>query len=199
MHGSNLTIPLLLNFVDSDGDALTMTAMYTLNGGSPLPIPGGIFSKPAPFRINVTSVGSSDVGIYTISVIMSDSQLAVTASFTLNITNAIPRLNSTLQNINAPLNEATIIDLMSNFTDDDGDPMTLTVTYSFNGGAPLPIPGGIFTMPSLFMIEADPKGPSSVGIYTFSLTVSDSAESITSSFQLTVKNAPIKFTATLPN
>jgi hypothetical protein len=102
---------------------------------------------------------------------MSDSQLAVTASFTLNITNAIPRLNSTLQNITAPLNEPTIIDLMSNFTDDDGDPMFLTATYSFNGGTPLPIPGGIFTTPSLFMIEANPTGPSSVGTYTISLTV----------------------------
>ena len=148
MHRSNLTIPLLSNFVDYDGDALTMTATYTLNGGSALPIPGGIFNKPAPFKIDVTSAGLSDVGTYTISVIMSDSQLAVTASFTLNITNAIPRLNSTLQNITAPLNEPTIIDLMSNFTDDDGDPMFLTATYSFNGGTPLPIPGGIFTMPS---------------------------------------------------
>jgi len=94
---------------------------------------------------------------------------------------------------------ATIIDLMSNFIDDDGDPMSLTATYSFNGGAPLPIPGGIFTTPSSFMIHVYPTGYSSVGTYSISLIVSDSVESVTSSFQLTVKNTPIKFTATLPN
>ena len=38
--------------------------------------------------------------------------------------------------------------LSSNFFDDDGDPMTVTATYSFNGGKEEVIPGGIFKHPS---------------------------------------------------
>jgi hypothetical protein len=40
------------------------------------------------------------------------------------------------------------MDLTAFFIDDDGDPMTLTATYSFNGGAAIAIPGGIFTKQS---------------------------------------------------
>jgi hypothetical protein len=40
------------------------------------------------------------------------------------------------------------MDLSTYFIDDDGDPITLTATYSFNGGAATAIPGGIFTKPS---------------------------------------------------
>jgi hypothetical protein len=36
------------------------------------------------------------------------------------------------------------MNLSTYFIDDDGDPMTLTATYSFNGGAATTIPGGIF-------------------------------------------------------
>ena len=62
-----------------------------------------------------------------------------------------------------------------------------------------PIPGGIFTKPSEFMIIANPTGISHVGTYTISLTVSDSAESVKSSYDMTVLNTPPRFTATLPN
>jgi len=38
--------------------------------------------------------------------------------------------------------------LSSYFIDDDGDPMAVTATYSFNGGKEEVIPGGIFKQPS---------------------------------------------------
>jgi hypothetical protein len=33
VHGTSLTIPLDSHFADDDGDVITMTAKYTLNGG----------------------------------------------------------------------------------------------------------------------------------------------------------------------
>ena len=81
---------------------MTMSSTYSLNGGSPQPIPGGIFTIPSPFTIDASSAGFSDVGTYTIEVIISDSQLTVSASFTLDITNASPRVISTPQAVTAP-------------------------------------------------------------------------------------------------
>jgi hypothetical protein len=175
-------MPLAGNFVDDDGDAMTMTATYSLNSGPTQPIPGGLFSIPNQFTIVATSAGLSDVGTYIISVIISDSQLSVSAIFTLAITNASPRLISTPSAVYFPNNMLTQMDLSTYFIDDDGDPMTLTATYSLNGGAATAIPGGIFTKPSEFMIEANPTSPSHVGAYTISLTVSDSAKSVTISY-----------------
>jgi hypothetical protein len=97
-------MPLAGYFLDDDGDTMTMTATYSLNGASAQPIPGGILTTPNPLTIDATSAGHSDVGIYTISVIISDSKLTVPASFTLEITNASPKLIKTPQPVTAPQN-----------------------------------------------------------------------------------------------
>ena len=102
VHGKSISMPLAGYFIDDDGDTLTMTATYSLNGASALPITVGLFSKPSHFTIDVTSAGLRDVGTYIISVIISDSQLTVSASFTLNITNASPRLISPPLPVTAP-------------------------------------------------------------------------------------------------
>jgi hypothetical protein len=141
-------MPLAVYFKDDDGDTMTMTATYSLNGGAAQPIPGGLFTIPNPFEIKVTSTGLIDVGIFKISVIVSDTKLSVPASFTLDVTNASPREISTPLAVTAPQKILTSMDLTSYFIDDDGDPMTLTATYSFNGGTAIAIPGGIFTKPS---------------------------------------------------
>ena len=139
-------MPLAVYFSDPDLDAITMTATYSLNGVVKA-IPGEIFTIPSasPFEIIATSTGLIDVGFYTISVTLSDSKLSVPASFTLDVTNASPHEISTPLAVTAPQNKVTSVDLSTYFKDDDGDQMTLTATYSFNGGAATPIPGGIFT------------------------------------------------------
>jgi hypothetical protein len=73
VHGTSLNIPLAAYFIDSENDPMTMTASYTFNGG-PLGIPGGIFTIPSDFNIYVASTGLADVGSYSISVTVSDSQ-----------------------------------------------------------------------------------------------------------------------------
>jgi hypothetical protein len=74
VHGKSISMPLAGCFIDDEGDTMTMTAAtYSLNGGVAIPIPGGLFTLPSPFTIKATSVGLIDVGIYTISVTISDS------------------------------------------------------------------------------------------------------------------------------
>lgn len=55
VHGKSKSIPLTSNFVDDDGDLLTMAATYSLNGGAAVSIPSGIFTVTSPFTIGVTS------------------------------------------------------------------------------------------------------------------------------------------------
>jgi hypothetical protein len=55
VHGKSLTIDLSSNFVDDDGDLITMAAIYSLNGGAAVNIPNGIFTLPSPFIIGVAS------------------------------------------------------------------------------------------------------------------------------------------------
>ena len=55
VHGKSLSIPLTSNFVDDDGDLISMAATYSLNGGAAVIIPSGIFTVPSPFTIGVTS------------------------------------------------------------------------------------------------------------------------------------------------
>ena len=51
------------------------------------------------------------------------------------------------------------------------------------------IPGGIFSVPSLFTIDATSVGMVDVGTYTIALSVSDSLASVTASYTLTITNA----------
>jgi hypothetical protein len=65
IHGRTLSMPLSAYFEDDDGDALTIiTASYSLNGGSVISMPQGIFNFTDPLTIEAKSVGLVDVGAY---------------------------------------------------------------------------------------------------------------------------------------
>jgi hypothetical protein len=61
--------------------------------------------------------------------------------------------------------------LASYFTDEEGDPLTMKATYSFNGASAMPIPGGIFTKPDVFQIAVASTSIADTGVYTISLAV----------------------------
>jgi len=86
--------------------------------------------------------------------------------------------------------------LSAYFIDDDADSITMTATYSLNGGGAIPIPGGIFTVPSLLTIDATSVGLADVGAYTISVTISDSLSSVTTSYTLTITNASPRLVST---
>jgi hypothetical protein len=131
LHGKSLNIPLTKNFADEDGDALTMTCTYKLNGGSAeTKIPNGIFSILSPFTIDVKSTSIADTGVYVITMIVSDGlPITATTSFTLSVTNAAPKVDSVPGDVSLVHKSSLTIPLASNFKDDDGDPITMEATY----------------------------------------------------------------------
>ena len=74
------------------------------------------------------------------------------SNFTLSITNTVPRVATVPEAVSFVHGKSLSIPLASNFVDDDGDLITLTATYSLNGGAAVKIPSGMFTLPSAFTI-----------------------------------------------
>ena len=118
-----------------------------------MPLPGGIFTKPSDFQIYVKSTSIADTGTYVITMKVSDNfTSSLTSTFTLRITNAVPRVATVPPAVSVVHGKTLSIPLASNFVDDDGDPITLTATYSLNGGAKVKIPSGIFTVPSAFTL-----------------------------------------------
>jgi hypothetical protein len=190
VHGSSLSIPLTSNFVDDDGDPLTMAATYSLSGGAAVTLPSGIFTVPSAFTIYVASTSIADTGVYTMSLTVSDPLPAsVTQTFTVTVTNAAPRLLSALPSPSIVHGNTISMPLSAYFVDDDADPLTMTATYSLNGGAAIAIPGGIFTVSSLLTIVATSTGLVDVGAYTISLSISDSLSAVTTSYTLSITNA----------
>ena len=97
-HGSSLSIPLDTNFVDDEGDAITIKATYTLSGGSAVTIPDGIFSVvPSPYTIEVKSTSVADSGVYTIILSVYDLlPVSVTQTFKVTVTNTAPVVATSL-------------------------------------------------------------------------------------------------------
>jgi hypothetical protein len=190
VHGSSLSIPLTSNFVDDDGDPLKMAATYSLSGGAAVTLPSGIFTVPSAFTIYVASTSIADTGVYTMSLTVSDPLPAsVTQTFTVTVTNAAPRLLSAPPSPSIVHGNTISMPLSAYFVDDDADPLTMTATYSLNGGAAIAIPGGIFTVSSLLTIVATSTGLVDVGAYTISLSISDSLSAVTTSYTLSITNA----------
>jgi hypothetical protein len=93
VHGTSLSVSLAEFFTDDDGDALTLTATYSLSGGSAVSIPGGIFSQLSTFELYVDSTSILDIGTYTISILVSDAEpKSLTSSFTIEILNTAPKV-----------------------------------------------------------------------------------------------------------
>jgi hypothetical protein len=182
---------LASNFIDDDGDTITMSSTYTKSGGAAVKIPNGIFSFASPFTIDVKSTSFADTGVYVITMVVSDGfPMSVTTSFTLSITNAAPRVVTVPGDVSLVHKSSLTIPLTSNFIDDDGDAITMKATYILNGGAPVKIPSGIFSIPSAFTIGVISTSIADTGVYVITMVVSDGFPmSVTTSFTLSVTNA----------
>ena len=88
--------------------------------------------------------------------------------------------------------------LSAYFTDDDADAITMSASYSLNGGAAISIPGGIFALLNPLTIVATSVGLADVGTYTISVSVSDSLSPVTTSYTMTVTNASPRLVSNPP-
>jgi hypothetical protein len=175
-HGLSLNIPLAKNFTDDDGDTIKMTATYRYNGGNAMPIPGisgGIFTMPSEFQIYVASTSITDTGSYAITVTVYDNFPSnLTASFNLIITNTAPKVVTAPKDLTIKHGLSLNIPLAKNFTDDDGDIISMTATYTRIGGTVVTIPNGLFTViPSALTIDISSKSITEIGVYTITLTI----------------------------
>ncbi len=85
--------------------------------------------------------------------------------------------------------ETKLIDLNSYFRDDDGDALTMTAKYSYNGGPNIIIPLGIFTKPTPMSIAVAPTSAENAGTYVFTLEIKDLEPKILeSSLTVTITN-----------
>ena len=176
VHGRSLSIPLASNFTDDDGDPLKMTATYRYNGGNAIPIPGvsgGIFTMPSEFQIDVASISITDTGSYVINLNVSDDfPSCVTSSFKLTVTNAAPKVVTALEDVSLVHGRNLSIPLASNFTDDDGDPLKMTATYTRIGGTAVSIPAGLFSIiPPALTIDVSSTSIADTGVYMITLTI----------------------------
>jgi hypothetical protein len=66
-HGLSLNIPLASNFIDDDGDTITMTASYSRIAGTGATIPNELFTVISSTKsIGVSSKSITDTGVYNI-------------------------------------------------------------------------------------------------------------------------------------
>ena len=77
-------------FVDDDGNALTMTAKSSFAGGSPVSLPSGILTLPNSSTVAIAPTQMTEMGLYLITVTVSDSLAKVSSSFQISVSNTPP-------------------------------------------------------------------------------------------------------------
>jgi hypothetical protein len=97
-----------------------------------------------------------------------------------------------------PLNSIGSYDLSAHFTDDDGNPLTMTADVVFAGGMATPIPTGIMNQPAWSTLTITPTVMADLGTYLVTIYVTDSLASISGSFTIEVINTPPYFVSAEP-
>jgi hypothetical protein len=116
----------------------------------------------------------------------------------LTVSNTPPRLIATLPNKILQVNSLGSYDLSSFFVDDEGNPLTMTATSSFEGGPSLTLPAGILTLPNWSSVSIAPNQMTDIGKYLITVTVSDLLDTVSSSFEISVYNTPPYFMSSVP-
>jgi hypothetical protein len=124
--------------------------------------------------IEANPKGPKHVGTYNITVTVSDSALSVSTSFVVTVPNSPPRFNKTLSDKTLPINSLGSYDLSDSFLDDDGNPLTMIATSSFENKPAQSLPvGNLLTIKNMFTIAIAPTQMSELGTYLITVTVSD--------------------------
>jgi hypothetical protein len=115
-----------------------------------------------------------------------------TTIFLVNVVktaNRAPIVDITIPNFTINYSSAPyLISMINNFYDYDADPMSITAaSYVLGANPSVSIPGGIFTLQNSLEMVVSPSSVASVGVYTISVTVSDTfGLSVSTSFTVTI-------------
>ncbi len=175
-----VTVPVLANDSDPDGDPLTVTSAIAPNGTVVINPDGTVTYTPNP------NFNGTDTITYTVSDGNGGTATAI-VTITVTATNDAPTVATPIpsqsENDGSPVN----LPVAGNFTDLDGDPLTFTAT-----GLPAGLtisPAGVIT--GTIDKNASQGGPNADGIYTVTVTASDGqGGTVTSTFTYTVGNPP---------
>lgn len=140
----SVTIPVLANDSDPDGDPLTIVSVSAPSFGT-----AAIAGNSIVYVSSQTAaVSGSDSFTYTIS---DGHGHVATATVTVTIEQTAPNQPPVAQNdaVATPANTPVVIDALANDSDPDGDPLTIVaVTQPANGTAAIATSGGILYTPN---------------------------------------------------
>ena len=77
-------------FVDDDGNPLTMIAQSSYAGGKVVNLPSGILTLPSWSVVAIAPTQMTEIGIYLITVTVSDSLATASSSFEISVVNTPP-------------------------------------------------------------------------------------------------------------
>lgn len=154
----SVTIPVLLNDTDPNGDALSVTAVTQPSAGSTTRVDNNT-------RIRFDA--PSTPGTYTFDYSITDGQSGPTPSARVYVlvttVNGAPTANADFKTVVS--GDATAIMVRANDTDPDNDPLTITNIWDVTGGAGAAIsPGGSYIIY---------QGPPTAGVYTLRYRITD--------------------------
>lgn len=146
VHGKSQTLTFDSYFIDDDGDPLSfMKLSYIFNSStSSSQVPDGIFTVAAsqpPLEIIATSLALADVGLYVFTIRVTDGDLSVSNTFTLEITNTPPGMIKVIPIRTVSQQTDYSYNITDYFQDADTDRLSLgDCFYSFNGNDAVEIP-----------------------------------------------------------
>jgi large repetitive protein len=175
-----VTVAVLANDTDPDGDPLTVVSATAPNGTVVIDPDGTVTYTPNP------NFNGTDTITYTISDGNGGTSTAI-VTVTVAATNDAPTIDAPIPAQSENDGTLVVLPIAGNFTDLDGDPLTFTAT-----GLPLGLtisPAGVIS--GTIDKSASQGGPNAGGIYTVTVTASDGkGGTVTSTFTYTVGNPP---------
>ena len=163
--GSTASIDLSGHFADSDGDAITYTAV-----SSDLNVATVAVSAST---VTITAVAG---GTATVTVTASDGSLSVEATFDVTVGNRAPTVSTEIADVSlGTAGETATITASDHFSDPDGDAITYTAVSSDTDVATVAVSASTVTITAV-----------AGGTATITATASDGSLSVSDAFDVTV-------------
>ena len=171
--GGAYQVGLSSYFGDPNGDTLSMLVTYTIGANAPVTIPSGIFTLPSTYTLQIAPTSITDLGVYSMTVKVTDPLgLFATSTFTVTITNTAPSW-LTISNWSMAKLSTFSLDMSTYISDPDGGPYSLSGSYTYNGGAAVTLPAGVFSFPTAGTLLTTSTSLADLGTYVITLMASD--------------------------
>lgn len=159
-------------FSDADGDIATISIAEASGGGI---LPSCIQLKSGNTLIEAAPVAFTDVGAYSVKIVLTTIHEVVSFPFPIIVTNTAPYFKSAPPtDITFPYSTSYTVNLTDTYKDNENHAITLTYYFTpSSGGIKTLIPSGIFTLASPTEIKIAPKSSSDMGDYLLEYLISD--------------------------